>query len=257
MNRNDFVKEAKKREGKTGRYLFDKYKVETHWCMMQIYDLMHDFAKIEDFPHTYSVSDFKRTSFAKPRINHDYKTGEIGDLILFENNGCRADGPDHIGVIVENTGKTLKILEGNTAGNSYLFYDTSTSNIWEYSYEESEFDCIIDMSDFFTDEVEEVEEDTSENEPASDNKEVILKVRQLRKGMTGGDVKSLQRLLFADGYSVGKSGDDGDFGNDTEKAVINYQKDHELDPDGIAGEKTLTALWNCERLSRKSKKENK
>ena len=84
-------------------------------------------------------------------------------------------------------------------------------------------------------------------------KEVILRVRQLRKGMIGGDVKTLQRLLFADGYSVGQCGDDGDFGPDTEKAVMKYQRDHALDADGIAGINTLTALWKCEPIARKRK----
>ena len=91
------------------------------------------------------------------------------------------------------------------------------------------------------------EEDHEEPE----EKEVLLKVRQLRKGMTGGDVKTLQRLLFADGYSVGSCGDDGDFGNDTEKAVLEYQRDHGLSQDGIAGINTLTALWDCKPMKRK------
>lgn len=239
MNRNDFVKEAKKRVGKSGQYLFDKYGVKTHWCMMQIYDLMHDTAKITQFPKTYSCSDFKNTGFAKSRINHDYKTGEVGDIILFENNGCRADGPDHVGVVIENTGKTLKILEGNTAGKSYLYYDTSTSNIYEYSYGAGGFDCIVDMSDFFTD-------SESEEEPSEPSAESFTaEIRILKKGMKGNDVKSLQRLLFADGYDVGPCGDDGDFGNATERAVVRFQEDHrqELEADGVVGLKTFTKLW--------------
>lgn len=95
--------------------------------------------------------------------------------------------------------------------------------------------------------------DEEKPENTAEDKEVDLEVRQLRKGMTGGDVKTLQRLLFADGYSVGKSGDDGDFGNDTEKAVKNYQRDHNLEVDGIAGVNTLTALWKCEPISRSKK----
>lgn len=238
MNRNDFAREAKKRVGKSGQYLFDKYEVETHWCMMQIYDFMHDTAKITQFPKTYSCSDFKNTSFAKPRINHDYRTGEVGDIVLFENNGCRADGPDHVGVVIENTGKSLKILEGNTAGKSYLYYDTSTSNIYEYSYGAGGFDCIVDMSDFFTD-------GESEEEPSEPSSETITaEIRTLKKGMKGNDVKSLQRLLIADGYSVGVYGDDGDFGNATEKAVVRFQEEHkELEADGVVGLKTFTKLW--------------
>jgi len=70
-----------------------------------------------------------------------------------------------------------------------------------------------------------------------------ITLRTLKRGMKGKDVKALQRLLFADGYSVGASGDDGDFGSNTEKAVINYQKRHKLTPDGIAGKDTFTELF--------------
>lgn len=241
MNRNDFVREAKKREGRSGQYLFDKYGIKTHWCMMQVYDLMHDTAKITQFPKTYSCSEFKNTDFAKSRINHDYKTGEVGDIILFENNGSRADGPDHVGIVIENTGRSLKILEGNTAGHSYLYYDTSTTNIYEYSYGAGGFDCIIDMSDFFSDEIEE-EQPPDETEKTAT---FTCELRTLKKGMKGSDVKSLQRLLCSDGYDVGPCGDDGDFGNATERAVIRFQEDHmqELEADGVVGFKTFTKLW--------------
>ena len=82
-----------------------------------------------------------------------------------------------------------------------------------------------------------------ESEPVPDTFEVSI--RTLKKGHTGRDVKSLQRLLFADGYSVGLCGDDGDFGKDTEKAVIKFQKAHSLEPDGIVGPKTFRSLWGC------------
>lgn len=237
MKAEEFAKEALKRVGGTGQYLFDLYGVKTHWCMMQVYYLMHNVAGISEFPKTFSCSAFKNTSFAKPRINHDYRTGEIGDIVLFENNGNRADGPDHVGVVVGNTGKTLKILEGNTAGKSYLYYDTSTSNVYEYSYGAGGFDCIVDMSDFFSGETSEPKKE----EPVQEQT-FALSLRTLKKGMKGNDVKALQRLLFADGYSVGTAGDDGDYGSCTEKAVMNYQTDHKLDVDGIAGKQTFSEL---------------
>lgn len=237
MKAEEFVKEAKKRVGKNGQYLFDKYGVKTHWCLMQVYDLMHDIAGISQFPKTFSCSGFKNTSFARPRINHDYKTGEIGDIILFENNGSRADGPDHVGVVIENTGKTLKVLEGNTAGKSYLYYDTSTVNIYEYSYGASGFDCIVDMSDFFSG-----AESSEPKEEEIQEQTFSVNIRTLRKGMKGNDVKALQRMLFMDGYDIGAANDDGDFGNCTEKAVLEYQRVHKLNADGIAGKQTFSEL---------------
>ena len=239
ITRAEFLREANKRIGKDGSDLFARYGVKTHWCMMQVCYLMHDVFGIEDFPKTFSCSGFTATSFARKRMNHDYSTAEIGDIVLFEINGNRADGADHVGVVIENTGSTIKLLEGNTRGSTDLYYDSSTSNVFEYSYNANCFDCIIDMSEFFTDEIEE----KHPPDEAKGSTTFSLELRTLKKGMTGNDVKALQRLLFADGYSVGASGDDGDFGSNTEKAVINYQKRHKLTPDGIAGKATFTELF--------------
>lgn len=46
----------------------------------------------------------------------------------------------------------------------------------------------------------------------------------LRKGDRGEAVRAWQMLLKEQGYDIGKSGCDGIFGNDTEKAVIKYQQ---------------------------------
>ena len=69
-----------------------------------------------------------------------------------------------------------------------------------------------------------------------------ISVRQLSEGCTGEDVKALQILLIGKGYTCGSWGADGDFGAATKQAVKNYQKDHALDADGIAGIKTMSSL---------------
>ena len=70
-----------------------------------------------------------------------------------------------------------------------------------------------------------------------------VQLRTLRKGMNGPDVKSLQQLLFAKGYSCGSTCDDGDFGDKTEQAVLKFQADNDLDKDGIVGIDTFSKLW--------------
>ena len=171
-----------------------------------------------------------------------------GDIIFFDWDNKKEERPlDHVGICVGFNNDTLQITYVNGNGDSSYYVTEEEINV--NAKGKDGHNLVAYWMRYVGDEETE--------KPEYEDKEVELKVRQLHKGMTGGDVKSLQRLLFADGYSVGKSGDDGDFGNDTEKAVINYQKDHELDPDGIAGEKTLTELWNCKSLLRKSKKENK
>lgn len=64
----------------------------------------------------------------------------------------------------------------------------------------------------------------------------------LRKGDKGNEVKTVQRLLKAMGYSVGLSGADGDFGKNTEKAVIKFQTKNKITADGIVGQATWEKL---------------
>ena len=237
MNRKKFVLEAKKRIGKSGEDLFKRYQLRTDWCLMQVYYLIHDVAEIAEMPKNFSCSSFMNTTFAKARKNRDFKTAEIGDIVFFELNGNRADGADHVGVVVGNTGHSIRILEGNVKGNSSgIWYDTSSSDIYEYDYYASALDWIIDMSMYFTDDEE------PEPEPIPENT-FTAKVRTLRKGMRGNDVKSLQRLLYSSGYSVGSSFDDGIFGEKTERGVMHFQEAAKIEVDGIVGAETFGKLW--------------
>lgn len=64
----------------------------------------------------------------------------------------------------------------------------------------------------------------------------------LRKGDKRTEVATMQQLLLDAGEKLPKYGADGDFGNETLKAVKSYQKKHGLAVDGICGPKTWKAL---------------
>lgn len=64
----------------------------------------------------------------------------------------------------------------------------------------------------------------------------------LKKGMTGESVRQLQERLISLGYLSGTA--DGIYGTDTAEAVYNFQKRNGLVRDGVAGAKTLTALYS-------------
>lgn len=66
--------------------------------------------------------------------------------------------------------------------------------------------------------------------------------RVLKNGMEGDDVKALQESLIKLGYSCGKWGADGEFGDATELALEKFQKDHALEVDGEYGEKSHAAM---------------
>ena len=66
--------------------------------------------------------------------------------------------------------------------------------------------------------------------------------RDLKNGDEGADVKELQRDLIELGYDCGPWGADGEFGDCTEMAVKQFQKDHNLEPTGIYDAETRAAM---------------
>ena len=80
--------------------------------------------------------------------------------------------------------------------------------------------------------------DTADVQPA-DTVTYTLGSRLLKKGSTGGDVKTLQELLNQLGATLTV---DGDFGSKTEAAVKAFQKKTGLKQDGKYGDLTHAAL---------------
>lgn len=64
----------------------------------------------------------------------------------------------------------------------------------------------------------------------------------VRKGSKGDDVKYVQTILYNLGYNLGSYGIDGDFGSATQAAVKEFQRDHNLNADGVVGPLTYDAL---------------
>ena len=67
-------------------------------------------------------------------------------------------------------------------------------------------------------------------------------VSYLAEGDKGAKVKELQELLLKAGEKLPKYGADSDYGQETEDAVMSFQKKHGLAVDGLAGEKTIAKL---------------
>ena len=71
--------------------------------------------------------------------------------------------------------------------------------------------------------------------------------KTLRKNDQGAEVIMLQQALVELGYLSGAT--DGIYGTGTMTAVTNFQKDHELDDDGIAGQQTLSLLYSIVKVT--------
>lgn len=72
----------------------------------------------------------------------------------------------------------------------------------------------------------------------------------LQKGDSGDAVKEMQKMLIGCGYSCGKSGVDGSFGGDTEKALFAFQEFYALEVDGKYGPASkakLTSVYNSKQ----------
>ena len=73
-----------------------------------------------------------------------------------------------------------------------------------------------------------------------ETKTELVARKTLKKGSIGDDVEFLQTKLVELGYNLGSI--DGDFGSKTEAAVRAFQKDMDLEKDGICGPMTWAAL---------------
>lgn len=68
----------------------------------------------------------------------------------------------------------------------------------------------------------------------------------LKEGSTGQQVVNLQYVLNRQGFYSGSL--DGIFGSKTKAAVVQFQRNHGLQADGIVGAATLKALGNLEGI---------
>ena len=80
----------------------------------------------------------------------------------------------------------------------------------------------------------------------------VSAISYLRKGDSGAEVLEMQKMLIGIGFSCGKYGADGDFGNDTENALLAFQEMYGLEKDGKYGQESkakLVSVYNSKLAS--------
>ena len=151
-----------------------------------------------------------------------------GDVIFFDwdHDSTEARPLDHVGIVVKYKDRVVTYINGNGSSADYVTEQQISVDSHYIAY--------------WMRYVGDIGSSKPPDNPDDDKFSITLQT--LRRGSKGSNVKALQRLLFADGYDVGPCGDDGDYGERTEKAVKRYQTDHSLLVDGVAGKETFTEL---------------
>ena len=147
---------------------------------------------------------------------------EPGDQIFFSY----APGEySHTGLVESVSGRVVTTIEGNTSESvGRRSYAVGSSTIAGYGRPRWELAADTSPSDI--------------SFGPSESSERILKL-----GCRGDDVKKLQEDLIRMGYDVGPDKADGDYGDNTKKAIMKFQEQHHVEPvDGEVGNLTRAAL---------------
>ena len=206
------------------------YGVVTAWCVIFIWWLF----RLCGLSHLFygggkCASCSVLMGWAKSHGQWVTKGYRKGDLLLYDWNG---DGkPEHIGLCVSVSSGKVTAIEGNTStgsnsdGGEVMQRTRSISSVLgavRPAYGASTAPTItLTVGDGI----------------------VMVEMKIISKGSRGAEVKTLQRLLYAQGYK-GKDGKaltaDGDFGSNTDFALRAWQKAQKLAVDGKCG----PASWN-------------
>ena len=160
-------------------------------------------------------------------VENDAHKPQPGDIVLYDwddsGNGDNKNSPDHVGIVEKIAGSTITVIEGNYS-NAVKRRTLQVNGKYIRGYIVPKYDA------------------AAETETETKQEVYKMEMRILSKGCEGEDVRALQILLIGRGYSCGTAGADGDFGTNTERAVIKYQGDYDLGTDGEAGPITMGSL---------------
>lgn len=172
---------------------------------------------------------------------NDAYTPQPGDIIFYDwqDNGVGDNKgfSDHVGIVVAVNGTVIKLIEGNLSNKvGYRNLLINGKYIRGYGLPDFEGGTVSESTPV-------TNTAPAQAAAAQTRTNISVKLNQLSKGSQGAQVKTLQVLLIRKfSISCGSSGADGDFGTNTQKAVKTFQKRKGLDPDGICGHDTWSAL---------------
>ena len=160
---------------------------------------------------------------------------EPGDQIFFYANG----DINHTGIVESVTGDknnwtNIITIEGNSSDSvARRTYQRGNAKITGFG--RPNWNLVANETEKSTATSTITNTPTTEIKPKEDS-------TILRKGDKGELVRQLQKKLIQLNYSCGPDGADGDFGENTLKAVLQFQREYGLEPDGEVGPLTNTML---------------
>lgn len=192
------------------------------WCANQI-GASNVVGKYANCP--YHVNYFKKKGWwlsaeAKP---------QPGDIIFFASEGKAC----HVGIVEQRNGSySVTTIEGNTSVSSNDNGGAVMRRVRTYGNPRGSWGILGFARPNYS----------GANGKVAPSTTVQKSKNYLQLGDKGTAVKNLQQRLIKLGYSCGRCGADGDFGNGTKKAVIAFQKAQRLEVDGIAGVNTIARI---------------
>lgn len=212
------------REGRNNDNIFgDWYGIPNQpWCAMFVSYCMNKAGVLPNVVKKFASCSIGWNWFkSKGQTRNRGYIPQKGDIIFFDWNPEKGDGIDHVGIVNNVNGEYIYTLEGNHDDQVNIYkYHINDARIYGYA-----------VPDYTGEEI--IENNPSESYT---NKPLVY------KGKTGETVKYIQNKLINKGYFLGRTGADGIFGFQTEKAVRQFQIDSNLSADGIIGPSTWEKL---------------
>ena len=191
------------------------YSYRIEWCVCFISWLAKKLDITNIIPVDISCnSQIKK--FKALGVWHTDSNIQSGDILYYDWDS--SGDADHVGIVEKANNSLLTVIEGNNGNypdDKVRRREISSESFLIFGYARPDYSKLKNNISF----------------------------PLLRKGNAGTYVKILQAFLTAYRYNIGNSGIDGEFGSDTESAVKQFQKNSEIEVDGIVGEDTWNKLF--------------